>query len=127
VGEEERVFPCNKRRAFELNLKASFFILTVKRRKKNNHQSDWSWVHYWSDEIHDPWIDEMCNQLLKFAFISNSVEQNKKFMIQWMKCCDQNQVRIWQSISYPINNTSAMTKLRVLVLSFPDFTDISSK
>jgi len=36
-------------------------------------------------KIHDPWIDEMCNQLLKFAFISNSVEQNKKFMIQWMK------------------------------------------
>jgi hypothetical protein len=46
---------------------------------------------------------------------------------QWMKCCDQNQVRIWQSNSYPINNTSAMTKLRVLVLSFPDFKDISSK
>jgi hypothetical protein len=41
----------------------------------------------------------------------------------------KNQVRIWQSISYPINNSSssAMTKLRLLVLSFPDFTDISSK
>jgi len=40
---------------------------------------------------------------------------------------DQNQVRVWQSISYPINNNSAMTKLGLLVLSFPDFTDISSK
>jgi hypothetical protein len=32
--EEERVIPCNKRRAFELNLVASFFILTVSKKEE---------------------------------------------------------------------------------------------
>jgi hypothetical protein len=40
--EEERVFPSNKHRAFELNLLASFFILTVSKKEEKKEESDCS-------------------------------------------------------------------------------------
>jgi len=38
--EEERVFPSNKHRAFELNLVASFFILTASKKEGKKKKSE---------------------------------------------------------------------------------------
>jgi hypothetical protein len=105
-------------------LVASFFILTVS--KKEEKKKTWvrlvlSSLFYWSDDIQDPWIDEMCDQLMIFFFsLANQLSKTK---ISWSM--DENVVtknQPGQNLAInqlPNNsNTSAMTKLTVLVLSY---------